>query len=150
MNEFRKTKKIKLLAGLVLFGALAGYVYFQARFLIEGPVISIVSPQNGSSVEEPLVTISGTTKNISYITLNNRQIFVDENGRFEEKLIVAEGYNIMGLVAKDRFGRKVEKTIELFRPRSGNGLVAIQELSDDIDELSGEVSPELTEKNNLQ
>ncbi|MDP6387930.1 MAG: hypothetical protein QGG63_01490 [Candidatus Pacebacteria bacterium] len=90
-----------------------GYAFFQARNIILGPVIKIQEPQNGVSLEHSLVGIEGTAKNISHISMNDRQIFTDEQGQFREKLLLSYGYNIITIKAKDRFGRKTKKTLEL-------------------------------------
>ncbi len=98
--------------------AIAGYSYFQARNLIKGPQVSITSPSNGTTLGNPMVTVSGTAKNISFITLNNRQIFVDDNGNFKEDVLLSPGYNTWELQAKDKFGRVVTKNIELIFRKS--------------------------------
>jgi hypothetical protein len=101
----------------IIFGLLCLFVVlyalFQARFLILGPRVNITSPQNGSSLPERAVTLTGTAKNVAYISLNGRQIFTDEEGYWEEKLLVSPGLSIMTVQARDRFGRETEKHIEL-------------------------------------
>ena len=92
---------------------ILGYALFQARNLIRGPMISIENPQNGSTLVESLISIEGHAENISYISLNDRQIFIDEAGAFKEKLLLSYGYNIMTIKAKDKFGRETQETLEL-------------------------------------
>ena len=92
---------------------IIGYSLFQARNLMRGPELYITSPTLGGTVHSPLVTIAGTADNISFITLNDRQIFVNSNGNFNEQLLLAPGYNVWTLSAKDKFGRIVSKKIEL-------------------------------------
>jgi predicted ATPase len=78
-----------------------------------GPVISISEPSNGATLTSSLIEVLGTTKNISSINLNDRQIFINESGAFEEKLLLSPGYNIITFRAEDRFGRKTQKVLEL-------------------------------------
>ena len=104
---------LRFVGALVLLVVVFGYTLFQARHLIRGPVVTIHTPQNGSTVSEPLLVIEGTTQNISFIDLNDRQIFVDEEGQFSEKLLLAYGYTIMTIRARDKFNRETTKTIEL-------------------------------------
>lgn len=85
---------------------IGGYVLFNFRFLITGPQINIVSPENGSQFEEPTITLIGKTKNISFISLNDRPIFVDEDGNFSEKLLLSPGLSIIELYGQDRFDRE--------------------------------------------
>lgn len=111
-----QTPVIKIIRVAVIIFAvftIAGYSYFQTRELIKGPRISISEPLSGSVVHSPLVGVEGIAKNISHIALNDRDIFVDEEGNFKEKLLVSYGYNIIEVQVKDRFGRESVKTIEV-------------------------------------
>lgn len=93
--------------------AILGYSLFQARNIILGPVVKIQKPQNGASLNYSLVNIKGITKNISRISMNDRQIFTNGQGEFSEELLLSYGYNIITLKAEDRFGRETKKTLEL-------------------------------------
>lgn len=97
---------------LVVLGLIA-YAYLQSREYLRGPVIAIMEPEGGSISTTSRITLRGSSKNISFLTLNGRQIFTDEQGRFRESLFLSDGYNIMTLEAKDRFGHSVEKRLEL-------------------------------------
>ena len=100
-----------ILIGLSLL--LIAYTLYQARALILGPRIWITSPPDGQIVNDPVINIEGRAENISLITLNGRQIFTDETGRWSEKLIVSKGLSIMTVEAKDRFGRETKKTVRI-------------------------------------
>ena len=91
----------------ILIGAAIFYVLFQARFLIAGPQITLTKEPNAVQSGE-VVMIEGMAKNIVSITLNDRPIFVSEDGRFIEALILENGYSIMTLRAHDRYGRETE------------------------------------------
>jgi hypothetical protein len=107
-------KAIIRIVVIALFALLiACYALFQARNLILGPQVSITAPAPGETIDSPLVTITGTAKNITYISLNDRQIFVDEKGDFSESLLASPGYNTWELEAKDKFGRIVSKKVEV-------------------------------------
>lgn len=80
------------------------YVLFQARFLITGPMIEVTSaPETRSSTR--VVELSGTTHNITRLWLNDRPIFTDQSGAFNEALVLQNGYTIATLRAEDRYGR---------------------------------------------
>lgn len=100
---------------IVVILGVAGYCYHQSSRLIDGPQVTIISPLNGSSSSSPLTEIVGIAKNISKITLNDRQIFIDDNGNFSERLLLSDGYNILKIDAQDKFGKKTEKKIEIVR-----------------------------------
>lgn len=97
---------------LVAIG-LGVYAYFQSEEFIRGPILTIEEPVSGYMSTTSPVMLRGSARNISFLTLNGRPIFTDEMGRFKESLLLPEGYSIMTLEAKDRFGHRVEKRLEL-------------------------------------
>ena len=109
---------IKISIIVLVASAVIGYSYFQSRNLIKGPQVSLLSPITGQTLSDPLVSINGVAKNISFISLNDRQIFVDKDGKFNEQLLLSPGYNMWTIQAKDKFGRIVSKRIELVFKKS--------------------------------
>ncbi len=105
--DFRTTLYYGFLAILAL--CFVAYTIFQARFLIEGPQISLTD--TAASVQEArVITLSGVAKNIVMLTLNGREIYTDRNGFFNEALVLENGYTIATLTAHDRFGRTQKLT----------------------------------------
>jgi hypothetical protein len=82
------------------------------NFLI-GPRIILETPSDGQVFDSPEITIKGRASNISLFYLNGRKIFTDEQGRFEENLLLAKGYNIIELKAVDKFDRETKIIREL-------------------------------------
>lgn len=91
------------------------YVLYQARYLILGPGLIVKSHADGAVATTSVITLSGTARNAAWLSLNERQIFTDEEGVWSEKLIVGEGVSIMTLRVRDRFGREAEKRLRLVR-----------------------------------
>lgn len=102
----------KYLLTIASIGLIA-YVIFQGRYLIFGPQVHIDKPKNGTLVESGVVEILGRAINISYLSLNDRQIYIDTQNHFKEKLIAYKGRNIIKILGKDRFGREEEVVIQL-------------------------------------
>lgn len=107
-KQYLKIGGIIIIAGIVLI-----YGLFRSRDFLEGPSIVIESPENGATLNQALLSINGQAKHIAFITLNDRQIFVDESGALSEELLLQHGYNVISIKATDRFNRKVEKRLEL-------------------------------------
>lgn len=107
------TTYFRLSLFILLLLAIGGYGLFQMRYLLEGPQIEITAPQNGAAVVESLVLIEGEARNISFISLNDAPIFVDETGQFKEHVLLSYGYNILTVKARDKFGHEVIKSLEL-------------------------------------
>lgn len=104
---------LKTLIIILCILVISGYALYRSRALREGPNITLDSPKDGELFNTSEVYISGIAKNIAFISLNDRQIFTDETGRFSEKLLLPYGYTILTLEAKDKFGKMVIKKVEV-------------------------------------
>jgi hypothetical protein len=103
----------RYVAIVIFFVLLAGYGLFQTKNLILGPNIAIASPANGAAVGLNPVEVKGQADRIAFISLNGEQIFTDKEGNFSQKLLLNHGYNIIKLEAQDKFGRTIEKVLNL-------------------------------------
>ncbi|MEK7109548.1 MAG: hypothetical protein AAB919_03940 [Patescibacteria group bacterium] len=88
-----------------------GYGLFEARKLLEGPEITITSPKDGTATSSALVTIEGTARNISFLTINDAPAYTDASGHFVETLSPPAGYTVFTVAAVDRFGRRASKSV---------------------------------------
>ena len=110
MLPYRDSRFTKILLGI--FFLLVGlYAVFEGRGLLYGPTISI--DNRVMEVHDPFITIEGSAERIASLTMNGQTIPVTEEGAFEEQYLLAEGYNRIVLSARDRFGKKTERVIEV-------------------------------------
>ena len=107
-----KTPKFILPRLLQLFTVLTvivsgiGYGAWQGRHLIIGPELTIASqPQVVQSGR--VIMLSGVAENVTSLTLNGRPIMTDRAGNFTEGIVLENGYSVVSLDARDRFGREV-------------------------------------------
>jgi len=99
--------------GAVFLGFIALYALFQARFIILGPQISISYPADGTTATSSVITVTGTARNTTFISLDDRPIFLDEHGNFSEKLVLPEGQSTIMMRARDRFGRETQTSTRI-------------------------------------
>lgn len=99
----------------IIIGALIilGYSYFVISDFVRGPGIVIDSPVSGYPTTTPAIVITGHTIHSNNLSINGSQTPVDLKGNFRSQLILAPGYNIIRVTAKDNYKREVEKIIEL-------------------------------------
>lgn len=109
-------------AGVLFAGIILGYASFQFQDWLAGPTIQITSPQDGQTVTDPVVRLTGSAERIAYLRLNGRQIYTDPEGSFDEQLVLSEGYNIITLSAEDKFNRTTEKQLELLLPATNTDI----------------------------
>jgi hypothetical protein len=114
MTDRHKTRKyIKIFIIVILIIIFVGYTIYEIQKIILGPQIEVLYPKNGIMISNSFTEISGIAKNIKEISLNDRKIYIDEQGNFKEQLLLAYGYNVLVLKASDKFGRKIDKVIEV-------------------------------------
>lgn len=109
MNKLRK--RLAAMVSILVLVGIVSYGTYQARAYLSGPRIMIESKTR----EGPLLALAGTAERIAFLSLQGKQIFTDENGRWQETLLLLPGYNSVAVVATDRFGRKTEKHFEAYR-----------------------------------
>lgn len=104
---------IKIAAVTLAIGFVGVYGMFEFREYFGGPRVTLSFPEDGAAITESAVDVAGTARNIARITLNGRPIFIDEEGRFSERVVFLPGYNKMTLTASDRFENETTLTREI-------------------------------------
>jgi len=108
------SKKIFKITGLSTFFLLIViYAIFRSHDLILGVKIKNVNIQDGASQGDTVLQITGNAKNATNLTLNGREISIDEEGRFNETIALLLGYNIINIKAEDKFGYVDEKNYQI-------------------------------------
>ena len=117
MNQ--NTKTIVKVTGLSIFFLLIiVYAIFNSRAIIFGVKIKNieidgVAIQNGATITSNTIEITGVARNAVDLTLDGRDISVDQKGDFDETIALLPGYNIINLRAQDKFGNVDEKNYQL-------------------------------------
>ena len=101
-------KRLLIVLGLLL---VVGYGLFEARRIIAGPEITLLYPLDGSATSSAVVTVVGRVQNISFLTINDKPAFADEQGQFVYRYSPPVGYTALTVAATDRFGRRTEQRV---------------------------------------
>ena len=108
-----KCKRIKWWIGtiscIMLFVFIGVFAFAKMHFILKGVQIQANIEKNNSSIAE----IKGNAKNATYLSLNGREIFIDKEGSFNEKVALLPGYSVLTLDAEDKFGNHAEKKFEV-------------------------------------
>lgn len=116
-----RNARLYLRAGIIagFFILLALFVFYQTKEIRAGGAVIIIEPRDGETVFEPIVRVRGTARKIAFMKLNGREIYSDENGAFEESLLLSPGYTIITLTAEDVFGHTQKAQVRVvFIPRA--------------------------------
>ncbi len=105
---------------ILFFLLIAGYAYFEARGVLYGPTIHVVS--GVTQVTDPFISIQGKAERIADLSMNGRPISVTEDGAFNEPYLLAPGLNRIMLDATDRYGRTSQQIVEVVYTPSSTGV----------------------------
>ena len=100
-----------LFAGLFLF--IISYSIFQTKAISRGVTLNIANIKDGEVSSSGILTLTGTALHATYLSVNNKEIVVDEKNGFSEELVLSDGYNIITIEAKDKFGKATEKSFRV-------------------------------------
>ncbi len=106
-------KTIKIASLCAFFLIIIIFAFFRSKDLIFGVKIRNVNIENGAKVTESVQKITGNAKNAISLTLNGREISVNNKGDFEETIVLLSGYNIVNIKAIDKFSYVDEKNYQL-------------------------------------
>ncbi len=107
-------KKILKIASLTIFFLfIVIYGFSRSQDLIFGIKIKNVNIVEGAKVVNNIIEVAGNAENAINLTLNGREITIDEKGNFNETIALLPGYNIINITAKDKFGYVDQKNYKL-------------------------------------
>ncbi|MCC2251086.1 S8 family serine peptidase [Virgibacillus sp. AGTR] len=77
------------------------------------PSLTIDSPKDGEKTNREVITVEGTVSvgNLDVVTVNGQQATVSDDGNYTKRVMVNNGENLIEVIAKDRSGNQVKKTI---------------------------------------
>lgn len=93
-----------------------GYGLIEARPLLVGPRLSIISPLHEASFPTGVVVVSGKAERAASLTLNGMNILREEDGSFSSTLTLPRGGSLLTFIVTDRFGKRVTATRSVFVP----------------------------------
>ena len=74
------------------------------------PRLRINEPQQNIVIETPIIRVRGSMEKESQLTVNGREITMNENGNFDQEIELTVGVNILRFVAQNRFGKISQET----------------------------------------
>ncbi|MCA9356454.1 hypothetical protein H6790_02965 [Candidatus Nomurabacteria bacterium] len=98
---------------LTVFVLALLYGLFESRGIIGLYQFKIYSPKSGEITENP-VTIEGKSAKSKEIFINGNPISTQKDGTFKDVLYLGEGYNIIELVAINKYDKQKIKYIHLY------------------------------------
>lgn len=106
---------LKIGSAVLIVLLIATYAIWRSLAYARGPHITITEPTDGASIVTSTTTIHGHVERANNITMNGKAINMDEQGNFNETIIVFPGANIITFIANDQFERSIQTQIRLMR-----------------------------------
>ena len=113
---FTRTTLLRILkigSAVLIVVLIVTYAIWRSLAYARGPHITITDPTDGASITASTTIIHGQVERTNNITMNGKSISIDEQGNFNETIIVFMGSNIITFEARDQFGRSVETELRL-------------------------------------
>lgn len=94
---------------LVIFGAW--FLYRELNSFTSAPSLVILGPQNNYETDDNFVFIEGLTEKDAAVFVGGQVVFVNDDGKFREKLNLQPGINLIDIKAINKFEKETEKNI---------------------------------------
>ncbi len=98
---------------ILSFLIFLGYIFFQYRYAVINPPLTITSPKNLSVNSSSQITVLGKTDPNATIYVNSDAVSVDESGNFQKVIFVFPGKTIITVKAINKFLKETTKKIEV-------------------------------------
>lgn len=101
-----------IVIGLVVFGFFA-YLWTEYRQYVGAPPLEIASPKDQQTVEIPSVLVEGKSDPEAKVAINNQEVGLDKEGKFQEEVKLSSSTNTITVTATGKFGQasKIERTV---------------------------------------
>lgn len=104
---------LRIVLAVVVILIIVAYAIWRSLNYARGPAIIINSPADGSSIGTETVEITGQALRVNNLTMNGQVVSVDQQGNFDQTVILFHGTNRITFVAGDQFGRSEKKELNL-------------------------------------
>lgn len=111
-----------VIVGLVL------YIGFRFKSLASGPQVTISYPPAYSLLDSGFVTVTGTAKRVSQLTVNGQEVLPTTDDTFSASLLVPPGYSILKIEARDRFAHRYHTELPIVNAEHRDAMTIIESI----------------------
>jgi hypothetical protein len=98
-------KKISLIIFIAFLILVFGYFWHEINFLISAPKLEVSQPSMDVTATDPNFEILGRTEATALLTINGKEVYIDNNGNFKADFNLSEGLNTIKIEVKNRFNK---------------------------------------------
>jgi hypothetical protein len=109
---------VKKIAGLVVsilfFALIIFYGLFRSRDVLLGIRLDVYDITSGQSVTERVLDLKGLSAHAVKVTVNGQTALLAEDGNWKNTVILLPGYNVITVIAVDKFDKSVSKELVVY------------------------------------
>lgn len=105
VNSFSWSKFNRSFFYFIAIVALLSFLFWNVEAIFRPPQLEIFSPADGVITFERQLEIKGKSTKEAEVSINNRPVLVDSDGRFSALIDLQKGLNLIKISAKKRYGR---------------------------------------------
>src|SRR3989338_438908 len=98
--------RLGIAAGVLFLVLFLVFFGFRLTRFVGTPRLVIEEPDNSAAFEGPVIRVKGRTEKESRLTVNGRELKIDEVGNFSEEIELAAGLNSLEFLVQNRFGKE--------------------------------------------
>ncbi|MEI6288212.1 MAG: helix-turn-helix domain-containing protein [bacterium] len=91
---------------LLILALVFVFLGFKIKQIFTPPDLQIFSPSDGLVSYESQVNVSGQSEPEADVVINNKDIFVDSQGKFSAQVDLQKGLNLIKITAKKRYSQE--------------------------------------------
>ncbi len=111
LSRFRSLPDLmKYLSVAIVLFAVLGYLGWQVNRILEPPMLTLASPEDGHITSDEQIMIRGAAEPETNITINGKGVSLAEEGHFEQELDLVEGVNAIVVEATKKHGKTTTET----------------------------------------
>lgn len=97
--------RVSVILGGILAAVFIAYIGVRLAGFLGKPELSIREPSLETVLNNPFTNLRGKVEKESHLTVNGREITIDQYGNFDTRFELAAGLNILEFLVEDRFGK---------------------------------------------
>lgn len=104
---------LRYLLSIALIAIFIFYLFGHINNILRSPALTVITPQDGSIVNENTIIISGATEKETKVSINKESVKINEEGYFNQEIILSPGINTIIISAESKHGKITKQTLNI-------------------------------------
>ena len=105
-SNFNLTPRTIIISTSLLVAMLAiGYIVYEIRSVLVPPYLSVNEPSSDTTIDGNSILVAGRGEIGGEVFINNQPVLIDQQGQFNETLLLSPGLNVVEITEKNKFNK---------------------------------------------